>query len=92
MSFEFDPTADGDPSVSEFNKFQTQESADDRRLNKSVVKVDYSNCEQTGVCAEVCPEDVFKFTDGHLVIVKAQDCTECWICVENCVSSAIEIG
>ena len=89
--FEFDPDGGSESTLPE-NKIQTQESANDRRQAKSVVKVDFSLCEETGVCTDVCPEDVFEFSGGHTKIVNPQNCTECWICVEHCVSSAIEIG
>lgn len=56
------------------------------------VKIDHDICEDSGVCAAVCPEDVFEYKNGHSQVVNAPACTECWICVENCVSGAIEIG
>jgi len=80
--FEFDPTDDAQ-SPTEYNKIDTQESAVDRH---------FDFCEATGVCAEVCPEDVLEAVGGSPRVVKAEACTECWICVENCVSGAIEIG
>lgn len=55
------------------------------------VTIDGETCEGTGVCAIVCPEDVLEFEDGRPKIVKNAACTNCWICVENCVSGAIEI-
>ena len=92
MPFEFDPTGSGDTSLPQLDKIQTQESAGDRQRARSVVRIDAHLCEDTGVCAQVCPEDVLEFRDGHTSIVDPQACTECWICVENCVSSAIDIG
>jgi Fe-S-cluster-containing hydrogenase component 2 len=55
------------------------------------VRIDAEVCEATGVCAQVCPEDVFEHEDGVTRVVQAQACTECWTCVENCASGAIEI-
>lgn len=55
------------------------------------VRIDYDLCESTGCCAMVCPEDVFERTDGKTTVVDAAACTNCWICVDNCVASAIEI-
>lgn len=53
--------------------------------------IDTDTCESTGVCASVCPEDVLEIRDGKPVIVALGNCTTCWICVNNCVSGAIEI-
>jgi len=55
------------------------------------VNIDYDACEGTGVCEQVCPEDVFEHEDGKTRIVMPQACTDCWICVENCAAGAIEI-
>jgi NAD-dependent dihydropyrimidine dehydrogenase PreA subunit len=55
------------------------------------IQIDYDLCESSGVCAMVCPEDVFEHENGRTVIVAKENCTNCWICVENCVSGAIEI-
>jgi len=89
--FEFDP-ADDAQNPSEHNKIDTQESAVDRQRSSAVIRIDFDFCEATGVCAEVCPEDVLEAENGSPRVVKAEACTECWICVENCVSGAIEIG
>jgi NAD-dependent dihydropyrimidine dehydrogenase PreA subunit len=89
--FDFDPS-DEAQSPSECNKIDTQESAVDRQMANAVIRIDFDFCEATGVCAEVCPEDVLESVSGSPRVVKPEACTECWICVENCVSGAIEIG
>ena len=53
--------------------------------------IDTDQCESTGVCALVCPEDVIDMRDGRPVIINKQACTTCWKCVEGCVSGAIEL-
>ena len=53
--------------------------------------IDTDQCESTGVCAMVCPEDVLDFTDGRPVIINKLACTTCWKCVEGCASGAIEL-
>lgn len=55
------------------------------------ITIDHDLCETTGACAMVCPEDVIELVDGKPIIVNALGCTNCWICVENCPSGAIEL-
>jgi len=55
------------------------------------VRIDYDLCESTGCCEVVCPEDVLKNEQGRTSIVDASACTSCWICVDNCISGAIEV-
>lgn len=83
------------------NNFQPRTDKIDRGENpadkgwqqgRNLVRIDYDACDASGACAMVCPEDVFEFKNGHPQVVKPAGCTECWICVDNCVSAAIEIG
>ena len=55
------------------------------------VTIDLDLCESSGVCALVCPEDVFEHENGSTSVVNPAACVRCWTCVENCVSGAIEI-
>ena len=55
------------------------------------ISIDYELCEGSGVCEQVCPEDVFEHEDGKTTLVQPNRCTECWICVEQCVSGALAI-
>lgn len=89
--FEFDPFDDSTIPIKD-SKIDTQESAVDRQMANPVIRIDMDFCEATGVCAEICPEGVLESVGGSPRVVKAEACTECWICVENCVSGAIEIG
>ncbi len=90
MSFDFTP-GDGTPMELEIDKFDRQDSAHNE-TQKAIIKIDYDLCEDTGVCAQVCPEQVIEFKNGHSHVVKPESCTECWICVENCATGAVEIG
>ena len=56
-----------------------------------MIRIDTNACGSSGACAVVCPEDVIEFTGDKPVIVDARACTDCWICVENCSSGAIEL-
>ena len=55
------------------------------------VVIDEDLCENSGVCEQVCPEDVFLNTNGVTRVIRAQNCTYCWICVENCIAGAITL-
>jgi NAD-dependent dihydropyrimidine dehydrogenase PreA subunit len=55
------------------------------------ISIDYDLCESSGVCAMICPEDVFEHRDGHTAVLDAAACTSCWLCVEQCVSGAIAL-
>jgi NAD-dependent dihydropyrimidine dehydrogenase PreA subunit len=72
--------------------FDRPESAAQRSQRPSPIKLDLAVCEKAGVCAMVCPEDVFVHKDGYTHIANGAACTECWICVENCASQALSIA
>lgn len=92
-SFEFDTDGFHD-LLPQIEKIDNEEGRTRGRGDKQqvVVKIDYDLCDYTGVCTQVCPEEVLEFRNAQSLVVKPEQCTECWICVENCVSGAIEIG
>lgn len=55
------------------------------------VTIDYDLCEASGVCVNVCPDDVFEDKNGRTEVIDAEACSLCWKCVENCSSGAIDI-
>lgn len=55
------------------------------------IRIDYDSCDNAATCEAVCPEDVFEVGVGKVTIINARACTECWVCVDNCTSGAIEI-
>ena len=57
----------------------------------TMVTIDPQACEGTGVCEQVCPEDVFLRQNDVTRVIRSVACTYCWICVENCVSNAITL-
>jgi NAD-dependent dihydropyrimidine dehydrogenase PreA subunit len=57
----------------------------------ALVHIDYELCEGSGVCEAVCPEDVLSHKNGRTEVVDPRACIDCWLCVENCCSGAIEI-
>ena len=74
-------------------KIDHSENAHGTSADKKIpVRIDYAACDSSGACVLVCPEDVFERRKGQTSVVKGEACTECWICVDNCSSSAIHIG
>lgn len=55
------------------------------------IQIDADLCERSGACSMVCPENVLEYENGKTSIIDARACTSCWICVDNCVSGAIEL-
>jgi len=55
------------------------------------VKIEAIVCELSGFCKDVCPENVFAERAGRIVVVNPEECTECWLCVQNCPTGAVTI-
>ncbi len=55
------------------------------------VKIEEVVCEYSGFCMDVCPEDVFAMKKGRIVVQNPDECTECWLCVQNCPTGAVTI-
>jgi ferredoxin len=91
MSFDFDPADGNTPSPPELDRIDTSESASDRNQRIVSIRIDYDLCDDSEACVLVCPEEVLERVGGHSRVVDPCACTECWICVENCASGAIEI-
>ena len=90
MSSEFDTAASDVPAQPDLERIDAHDTGGSNATG-AAIRIDYDLCEATGVCAELCPEDVIEHVRGHTNVVKPEACTECWICVENCGSGAIEI-
>ncbi len=57
----------------------------------AIVIIDRSTCENNGQCFEVCPDDVFSRSGEIVTVVKQDQCTYCWLCVEVCPSGAVTV-
>jgi NAD-dependent dihydropyrimidine dehydrogenase PreA subunit len=55
------------------------------------VTVDKGKCDGDGVCADVCPQNVFEIQSGKAVPVNEGDCINCQACVEGCPQKAITV-
>jgi len=62
------------------------------------VKVDWSKCNGDGVCAEICPVNVFElkklpeYSDTQKSVpVRESDCIACMACVASCPTQAITV-
>ena len=55
------------------------------------ITIDTDQCESTGVCALVCPEDIIEIRDSKPWILNNAACTSCWKCAESCISGAIDV-
>jgi len=94
QEFDFDDGLGDDQGtlLTDVDKIDREDSANTRTIKAPVVRIDYDLCENSGVCVQVCPEDVIETRGGQSVVAQAAKCTECWICVENCAAGAVEIG
>ena len=55
------------------------------------VTIDHDLCENTGACEMICPEDVFEKGKSRMSVVNPGACSNCWLCVDGCAGSAINI-
>ena len=57
----------------------------------ATLKLETSLCTGCGMCAIVCPHDVFKIHSGKAVLNDINDCMECGACMKNCRSGALTV-
>jgi NAD-dependent dihydropyrimidine dehydrogenase PreA subunit len=57
----------------------------------STLKFHEDLCIGCGLCAEVCPHQVFMLKNGKALLIDPDACMECGACVNNCPTNAIEV-
>ncbi|PIN96694.1 hypothetical protein COU39_00015 [Candidatus Micrarchaeota archaeon CG10_big_fil_rev_8_21_14_0_10_60_32] len=62
-------------------------------VTKMAVKVDASKCTGCGLCAQVCPSELFKIEAGKSRFEDRRGyCQKCRACELNCPQSAIKVA
>lgn len=56
-----------------------------------VIEVDGGKCDFCGICAEVCPRDVFSVKKKKVEVKSPLDCNFCMTCVEECPKKCISV-
>lgn len=54
-----------------------------------VKNVDETKCVNCRLCEYYCPDDVFRFKEGKVVIAYQEDCCNCWQCHKICPVDAL---
>jgi NAD-dependent dihydropyrimidine dehydrogenase PreA subunit len=60
--------------------------------NVVTLDLDEEKCTGCGICAEVCPHQVFKIINKKAAIQDRDSCMECGACAINCPFSAISVA
>ncbi|MBM3291912.1 ferredoxin family protein [Candidatus Bathyarchaeota archaeon] len=55
------------------------------------ITVDHSKCDGEGVCADVCPMNVYDIVGKKSQPNRADDCIGCMACVNSCPTQAITV-
>lgn len=59
--------------------------------NVATLALDREACSGCGMCAAVCPHQVFMLRDDKAEIVDLNACMECGACRTNCPAEAIRV-
>jgi NAD-dependent dihydropyrimidine dehydrogenase PreA subunit len=59
--------------------------------NVVTLKLNFDKCVGCGMCANVCPHNVFEISGGKAKIIDLDSCMECGACSKNCAFSVISV-
>ncbi len=58
----------------------------------ATLSLDQRKCTGCGICAEVCPHDVFLINGNKAAIIDIDSCMECGACAINCPLNALSVS
>ncbi|RLF24201.1 MAG: DNA-directed RNA polymerase subunit D [Thermoprotei archaeon] len=58
---------------------------------KPIIKINTELCNNCGLCAEICPKNVFEMVEGKIKVVNELSCSLCRACEKVCEKEAIRI-
>lgn len=57
-----------------------------------IISVDEQKCTVCGECVAMCPVEIYKVEDGHLIVGDSSECSYCQSCISVCAPQAITIA
>ena len=58
----------------------------------AIRSIDYTKCTHCGVCARICPGDVFDRIGSFVLIARKEDCITCYVCERDCPVDCIYVA
>ena len=56
-----------------------------------VITIDQTKCKVCGECVSICPVEIYKKEEDHIVVGNTDECSNCQSCVSVCEPQAITI-